>query len=98
MQIEPENTEQLRSDTRLSCMWRQAGVGTRKQSTKALKSERAQAANTQSSRQEKLETRRQIHKHINVITRGGKKNKNKKSEVGHDTREEIKYKANACKY
>lgn len=96
--MQPYNTEQLRSDTELSCMCRQAGVGTGKQSTKAFKSERARAANTQSSRQEKLETRRQIQKHINIIAQGGKKNKDTASEVGHDTREEIKNKANACKY
>lgn len=75
--MQPGNTEQLRSDAQLSCMWRQAGAGTRKQSTKALKSKRAQAANAQSSKQEKLETRRQIQKHINVIARGGKRTKTK---------------------
>lgn len=75
LQMQPGNTELLRSDTELSCMWRQAGVGTRKPSTKALKSKRAQATNMQSSKQEKLETRRQVQKHINVIARGGKRTK-----------------------
>lgn len=73
--MQPYATEQLKSDTELSCMWRQAGAGTGKQSTKAFKAERARAANTQSSRQEKLETGRQIQKHINVIVRGRKRTK-----------------------
>lgn len=42
--MQPYTTEQLRSDTELSCMWRQAGAATGKRSTKAFKSERVRAA------------------------------------------------------